>query len=122
MLAAENTRDRNSESGAMACGRCSSTTNAAEAATATRMQTTITAAPMLRQEVSRYVVAPRATTPATAPPTSKRPVAVSSRDSGTRSPIRITSAHNGRLIAKIQRHPACSTRKPPRNGPTAGDP
>ena len=106
MLAAENTRDRNSDSGAIACGRCSSTTNAADAASATSTPTTITAAPRVRQEVSRYVVTPSATAPATAPPTSKRPVTVSSRDSGARMPISTTSAHSGRLIAKIHRQPA----------------
>ena len=55
----------------------------------------------------------------TAPGTSKRPLVSSSRDSGTCSPISTTRAHSGRLIAKIQRQPACSTRNPPRNGPTA---
>ena len=43
MFAAENTRDRNIDNGAMACGRSSSTTNAAMAASATRTPATITA-------------------------------------------------------------------------------
>ncbi len=34
-------------------------------------------------------------------------------------PSTSTIAHRGRLIAKTQRQPACSTRKPPRNGPMA---
>ena len=62
---------------------------------------------------------PSATAPATAPATSKRPVTVSSRDSGARMPVFTTSAHSGRLIAKIHRHPAWSTRTPPMSGPTA---
>ncbi len=119
MFAAEKTRDRNIDNGAIACGRSSSTTNAAMAATATRTPATITARPRVGHAVSRYVETPRATAPASAPATSNRPVAVSSRDSGARTPISTTSAHSGRLIAKIQRQPAWSTRKPPMRGPMA---
>ncbi len=58
----------------------------------------------------------------TAPSTSKRPVELSSRLSGTcRAATAITIAASGRFSRKIQRQPGPSTSQPPRNGPTAAD-
>ena len=121
-LAAVNTRERNIDSGAIAPGRCSSTTNAAERRDATSdARPTTTAAPggRARRSAGRSST-PSATTPASAPSyVEAARCASSSRDSGIRMPSSSTSAHSGRLIAKIQRQPACSTRKPPRKGPMA---
>ncbi len=73
-FAAENTRDRNSDSGTMAPARRSSTTKPPQAASATATPVATTTSEMSRQAVRRYVVTPRATTPTSAPGTSKWPV------------------------------------------------
>ncbi len=120
MFAAENTRDRNIDNGAIASrslleydergGRRQREEDADHDHSPTKgaprgQQVRRDAQGHRTGQRARYVEPPQCT--------------VSSRDSGTRRPISTTSAHSGRLIAKIQRQPAWSTRNPPMSGPMA---
>jgi hypothetical protein len=70
--------------------------------------------------MSAYVMPASAAAASAAPATSKRPVAASSRLSGTyRSVTATTSAASGRLMRNTHRHPGPSMSQPPTNGPAA---